>query len=376
MFLVSYFKPESRKRLLYGLGASVLVILVTAGIFASNGWFPSTDSLSGKRKGWFGAELPKNAPSSWNPIAMPSATPTPQLSKEYLYAGSRLLAVEDKNASAAPPSDLAIWRPSTGVWWVRISGSSWITHTWGVSGDEPVPGDFDGDGTTDFSVWRSSNQKWYVIHSSTGGFYEYQFGAATDVPASADYDGDGKTDEAVFRPSNGTWYIHASTAGYYTDSTVSAANDIPAPADYDGDGKADLGTFRETDRKFRSKNSSNGSTVEISPNFNPSNALWKTVSADYDGDGKADYAVYDKYNGKWYIRSSITGEYPTTPVSWGQLGDIAVPNDYDADSRCDYAVWRPGNGTWYIVESANNYSMREVPWGQSGDHPVPAFYRR
>ena len=39
------------------------------------------------------------------PAALPS--PTPQLSKEYIYAGSRLLAVEDANANAAPPADLA-----------------------------------------------------------------------------------------------------------------------------------------------------------------------------------------------------------------------------------------------------------------------------
>lgn len=51
-------------------------------------------------------------------VEPPPPSPTPQLSKEFLYAGSRLLAVEDANANAAPPADLAIWRPSTGVWWV------------------------------------------------------------------------------------------------------------------------------------------------------------------------------------------------------------------------------------------------------------------
>jgi len=48
----------------------------------------------------------------------------PQLSREYLYAGSRLLAVEDANANAAPPADLAIWRPTSGEWWVMGSQGS------------------------------------------------------------------------------------------------------------------------------------------------------------------------------------------------------------------------------------------------------------
>ena len=54
----------------------------------------------------------RSALARFNPfIAPPSPTPTPQLSKEYIYAGSRLLAVEDANANAAPPADLAVWRP-------------------------------------------------------------------------------------------------------------------------------------------------------------------------------------------------------------------------------------------------------------------------
>lgn len=54
--------------------------------------------------------------SSLNPFAsLPLPTPAPQLSKEYIYAGSRMLAVEDANASALPPADLGVWRPSNGT---------------------------------------------------------------------------------------------------------------------------------------------------------------------------------------------------------------------------------------------------------------------
>lgn len=327
----------------------------------------------------------RSALARFNPfLAPPSPTPTPQLSKEYIYAGSRLLAVEDANANAAPPADLAVWRPSNngtgnGYWYVMGgTGSAPATEWWGLSGDDPVEGDYDGDGKTDFSVFRPSDNKWYIMYSSTGGTWNGQFGLSGDIPAQADYDGDGKTDKAVFRqndPTSGsaTWYISLSSDGSTYSQQWGYTNDVPAPADYDGDGKADLAVWRSSNTNFYAVHSSDYSqnTIDFSTGGTD------VVSSDYDGDGKADYAIFDSAASGgpvWRIRSSASGN-PYT-VSFGLAGDQPVQNDYDGDGKTDIAVWRSGTQAyWYIINSSTG-NVRDEAWGITNDIPVPAFYRR
>lgn len=55
--------------------------------------------------------------------------------------------------------------------------------------------DFDGDGLSDYAVYRpNTNGAWYVLNNP-GTFTSYRFfGVGTDLIAPADYTGDGRTD--------------------------------------------------------------------------------------------------------------------------------------------------------------------------------------
>ncbi|MBK8149479.1 MAG: hypothetical protein IPK58_15055 [Acidobacteria bacterium] len=57
------------------------------------------------------------------------------------------------------------------------------------------------------------------------------FGVSGDFPAPGDYDGDGKFDPAVFRSSNATWYLNQSQAGVSIQQ-FGSAGDFPTPSAY------------------------------------------------------------------------------------------------------------------------------------------------
>ena len=228
--------------------------------------------------------------------------------------------------------------------------------------------DFDGDGRSDRSVFRPSDNIWY-LDRSTDGFAAIQFGLASDALAPADYDGDGKTDTAVWRASEGNFYILNSSDSSVRVENFGLAGDILTVGDWDGDGKADLSVYREGSQSvLYFRGSLNNPTGGIT--FLP----WGTfgdepVAGDFDGDGLKDLAIFRPSNGVWYIRRS--SDNMVSYVGFGIASDELVPADYDGDGKTDVAVYR--NGVWYIRQSSNS-QIRYEYFGISSDAVVPADY--
>lgn len=147
---------------------------------------------------------------------------------DFVYGEPRATTYHTADFDGDGTSDLSVFRPSTGQWFALNSGSNTVSAvSFGLNGDIPVDGDFDGDSRTDITVFRPSTGTWFRLNSSDGSFSALQFGANGDKPVPGDYDKDGKTDIAVWRPSDGNYYVFRSS-----DSVVSASHwgtngDIP-----------------------------------------------------------------------------------------------------------------------------------------------------
>jgi len=291
-------------------------------------------------------------------------------------------------------TDISVFRPSDGYWYISKSSGGYSFIQWGQNGDIPVPGDYDGDGRTDMAVHRKgallngyvgiADNTWYILRSSDNTFLIREFGKISgyiyDAPEPADYDGDGKTDIATYHRTDViTAPIHFRILQSSTNSIVERQwginTDIKVPADYDGDGKADLAVFRtdnfpgstDINTWFILQSSNNSMRVEY---FGLRTD--KLVPADYDGDGKADIAVWRPSNGYWYWLSSRDGSFNS--YQFGMSGDKPVPGDYDGDGKTDYAVFRPEGGIWYIQQSTKGF--RAEQFGLNSDVPIPNVFVR
>jgi hypothetical protein len=213
---------------------------------------------------------------------------------------------------------------------------------WGGPGDIPLLADFDGDRRADLTVYRPSTGEWHVWYSSkrvrrngrtrtvygfvTGNWRSFPWGVGGDQPLAGDFDGDGKADPAVFRPSTGEWLVTLSSSSYSSSLVRSwgSGDDQPVAGDFDGDGKTDLTVFRPSTGAWFIWYSSTGFVPGGWGSFGWGQADDQPAVNDYEGDGRTDIAVWRPSTGEWFILYSSTDFQIGFSYGWGGQGDVPI----------------------------------------------------
>jgi len=100
-------------------------------------------------------------------------------------------------------ADLQLWRSSSSIWYAQRTsdgqGDAWALSRPVQPQDVPVSMNIDGDALADAVTFRPSDGWWHYRVSSTGQQAQVQWGGPGDIPTPGDFDGDGKTDFAIWR---------------------------------------------------------------------------------------------------------------------------------------------------------------------------------
>ena len=155
--------------------------------------------------------------------------------------------------------DPAVYNQATGVWTLLLSSRRYVSASAMMGGGNflPEPGDYDGDGKVDIAVylmpagaWGGSGV-WYAMLSMNYTLVSALYGSSAQVPVPGDYDGDGKADPTLYQESGdfwgreGLWMFMMSASGYSRATVALGGREyIPVPADYDGDGITDFAVYQ------------------------------------------------------------------------------------------------------------------------------------
>ncbi|MFL6270310.1 MAG: peptidoglycan recognition protein [Actinomycetes bacterium] len=228
-----------------------------------------------------------------------------------------------------PPAGSSTGGFAAGAWRVNnanaeqlsTSAAVFASYRWGRSGDLPVVGDWDGDGTQTVGVVRPNaalDRNHLLRRNSDGSLLDFWYGRHGDRILVGDWNGDGTWTPAAVR--NGAWSLRNSNSTGGADATVSfgRAGDRYLAGDWDGDGDFTPGVHRAGTVWLRNSAGSGPSDVHL--RFGrPSDHGYV---GDWNGNGTWTPGVL-RAGTRWYLKDSFTGsaagvgltkQTPGTPV--------------------------------------------------------------
>src|SRR6266540_6593025 len=247
--------------------------------------------------GWSGTVTPSHPCYGFTPPNRPYTNVTSDKTNQNYTPAS--------NNSPTCGVKVGVYRPSNGLLFLKNTNTTGIADVainYGIPGDYPVTGDWDGNGTDTIGVYR--NGTFYLRNSNTVGFADivFPFGLPGDQPVAGDWDGNGTDTVGVYR--NGTFFLRNSNSNGIADISfgLGIPGDVGIAGDWNNDGMDTTGVFRPSNGVIFLKNANSTGFADVAINYGiPGD---KPVIGDWNNDGIDTIGVYR--NGTFYLRNTNT----------------------------------------------------------------------
>ncbi|WP_181310759.1 M23 family metallopeptidase [Nocardioides campestrisoli] len=226
--------------------------------------------------------------------------------------------------------------------------------------DVPMAGNLAGTRGAEVAVFRRTRRGDFVVRQADGATPAIRFGSGTDEPVLGDWDGDGLVQPGTWNP-RGRMFKLSGPAGT-TSFRFGARGDRPVAGDWDGNGAWDVGVFRPRSATFLLRAAS-GAVASVPMG----DADDVPVTGDWDGDGRTDVGVYDKATLTFTLRTvDPAGVAALATVPFGYPGDLPVTGDWDGNGTTDLGTWTPSTAVFNLAQAPVATAARTVATLQFG----------
>ena len=271
--------------------------------------------------GWTGTVTPSHPCFNFTPANRPYSNVTSDKTAQNFTATFN-------NSAPLCAVTTGVFRPSNGVIFLKNSNTTGIADlglNYGLPGDYPVVGDWDGNGTVTIGIYR--NGSFYLRNSNTNGFADvvFPFGLPGDQPLAGDWDGNGVDTVGVYR--NGTFYLRNSNSSGNAEISFGLGNpgDVGIAGDWNHDGMDTTGVFRPSNGVIFLKDQNTTGFADVALNYGlPGD---QPVIGDWNNDGTDTIGVYR--NGTFFLRNSNDNGFADLVFALGNAGDMPIAGNWD-----------------------------------------------
>ena len=190
--------------------------------------------------------------------------------------------------------------------------------------DVPIAADFTGDAISEVAVYRRGKKSSFVVNDPAGARVML-FGNATDEPVVGDWDGDGAVNLGIWRAKRTKFRLQTPTG--VVKVRYGLASDRAIAGDWDGNGTDEVGVYRASEGTFYQRRPDGSSATVLLGDVDD-----LPVAGDWDGNGVTDLGVFDQATATFTLRLvDANAQVWTSQLPLGVAGDLPVAGDWDGD---------------------------------------------